>query len=334
MRHWFLPKADLGNRAARRDCGLRRPASVGKLPAMMHSAPFGRTGLEVSPLGIGATGSLEVIEYLLDQGVNLVDTAQCYGEHEAFLGRSVAHRRHEFILVSKCGHHDVLPDGSMRSRAISTDDIDQALARLKTDHLDVMLLHSYDRDLLEKGEAVSVLLKAREAGKIRFAGYSGDNESAAAAAAMAGLDVLETSISIADQHNIDYVLPAAVTQGVGVIAKRPLANAAWLWLDRPEEEYNQKKVAPYVERLRAMDVKLDDFGLDSTPESWSELAMRFNLSVSGLHCSIVSTSRVEHARANVAAVVKGPLSEEHYRRLRQQFIEAQAATGTLWLGEN
>ncbi|MCC5831279.1 MAG: aldo/keto reductase [Phycisphaeraceae bacterium] len=300
----------------------------------MNKSPFGATGLEVTPLGIGATGSVEVITLLLDQGINLVDTAQCYGEHELFLGRTIAHRRDEFILVSKCGHHDVLPDGSMRSRAIGMDDIDQALELLKTDHLDVMLLHSYDQDLLIKGEAVEVLLKARQAGKIRFAGYSGDNESAAIAAAMDGLDVIETSINLADQHNIDDALPIAQRYGAGVIAKRPVANAAWGWLDQPDESFKKNKVAPYVRRLRAMNLDAIIPDMVDSPESWIALAVRFNLSVSGLHTSIISTSDPGHARLNLDIAAQGPLPDSVYEAIRQAFRSAASNSDEPWKGEN
>ena len=74
--------------------------------------------------------------------------------------------------------------------------------------VDVMLLHSCDLATLQKGEALGALVKARDAGKIRFAGYSGDNEAAAWAAAHPDIAVLETSISIADQRNI-----CRITQG-------------------------------------------------------------------------------------------------------------------------
>lgn len=300
----------------------------------MKKEPFGKTGLWVAPVGIGCTDSLDVITHLLDAGANLVDTAQCYGEHESFLGKTIAHRRGEFILQTKCGHHEVLADGSMRSRAISMADIDQALLRLRTDHLDIMLLHSYDQDLLEQGEAVAVLQAAKEAGKIRFAGFSGDNDSAVVAAAMEHMDVLETSISIADQHNIESLLPVTLRMGRGVVAKRPVANAAWRFLGHPAEKYANSGAAVYVERLKAMCIDLPFLGFPDTPEGWSELALRFNLGLPGLHVSIISTKSVPHAKANLESVVKGPLNAEIMAALRDAFQMASAAAGKPWLGEN
>ncbi len=300
----------------------------------MKKEPFGKTGLLVAPLGIGCTDSREVMTHLLDAGANLVDTAQCYGEHEVFLGDSIAHRREEFILQTKCGHHDVLPDGTMRSRAISMADIDRALVRLRTDHLDVMLLHSYDRDLLEQGEAVAVLSAAKKAGKIRLAGYSGDNESASVAAAMEDLDVIETSISIADQHNIGTLLPVTVSLGKGVVAKRPVANAAWRFLGAHSEQPANSGTATYVARLKAMRLDLPALGFPETPAGWSELAFRFNLGIPGLDVSIISTKSVAHAQANVEAVARGPLDPGVFTAIRDAFLTAGQAEPAAWRGEN
>ena len=71
----------------------------------------------------------------------------------------------------------------------------------------MLLLHSCDLSVLNNGEAVEALIKAREAGKATYLGYSGDNEAATAAAAMDWVDVIETSVSICDQHNAKGGLP-------------------------------------------------------------------------------------------------------------------------------
>lgn len=298
----------------------------------MKKHPFGKTGIQISPLGIGCTDNVDVIHLLLDAGCNLVDTAQCYGAHEAFLGEHFRHRRDEFFLQSKCGHHEVLPDGSMRSLNISMADIDAGLRNLRTDHLDAMLLHSYDLDALQRGEAIDVLQAAKAAGKIRFAGYSGDNERALFAARHGAFDVIETSISLADQRQIDTLLPLCRERGIGVIAKRPVANAAWRGF---EDHHNvAAKASVYTRRLAAMQLDLPSMGLTEDNPGWSELALRFNLSLDGLHSSIIGTKSPNHARANLAVVEKGPLSAEVLTQIREAFRRAESASGDLWVGEN
>ena len=71
---------------------------------------------------------------------------------------------------------------------------------------------------------MAALAKARAAGKIRFLGYSGDNDAAAYAAGLPEVDVLEMSINICDQANLETALPAARKRDLGVLVKRPIAT--------------------------------------------------------------------------------------------------------------
>ena len=224
---------------------------------MTHLAPptldastrrrFGRTGLAVSPLGFGGApiGNLrteqpvvdEILNTLLDHGVNLIDTAHAYRGSEAAIGAAIGHRRDEYVLVSKCGskfEEDDLPAGVVAAYVQAT--IDRSLQRLRTDHIDVMLLHSCDLDVLERGEVLEAVIAAREAGKVRFAGYSGDNAEVAWAAQHPEIAVVQTSLSICDQANVP-VLEITRARDVGVMAKRPVANAAWRELVGAYERY-------------------------------------------------------------------------------------------------
>src|SRR5439155_24536326 len=113
------------------------------------------------------------------------------------------------------------------SADLITRTVDRALRRLRTDHLDVMLLHSCELETLKEGTALSALVAAQRTGKIRWVGYSGDNEAARWAAAHPAIAVLETSVNVFDQANVEIALPAARAHNVGVIAKRPIGNSAW-----------------------------------------------------------------------------------------------------------
>ncbi|MFM2092011.1 MAG: hypothetical protein RLZZ127_2500 [Planctomycetota bacterium] len=300
----------------------------------MHTRPFGRLG-PCSPLGIGnlqpdpAGGDwaevAAIYERLLDAGCTLIDSAQCYGASEAFLGERLRHRRDRFLLVSKCGHHEVLADGSWRSRTVSMADIDGALTRLRTDHLDAMLLHSYDLEPLQRGEALEVLRAARQAGKIRAIGYSGDNERAAWAIDHGGIDVVEMSLSLADQANAGLAERAAA-KGIAVIAKRPLANAAW--------RYTDPASAPDAHRLYA--TRLAALGLDPARHGCAdmgELALRFTISLPGNPVAIVASRGRANQDANLAAAAKGPLPAATMALIRARFAEA-ARHGGDWAGCN
>lgn len=302
------------------------------VPSMQQRA-FGSTGLSVAPLGIGSIGGLDddttvsLMERLLDAGCNLVDTAACYGDSESLIGRRLAHRRDDFVLVSKCGHHEILADGSMRSRAISMADIDQALTRLQTDHLDVMLLHSYDLEPLQQGDAIAVLQQAQTAGKIRWLGYSGDNERAEWAAGCDAFDVLECSLSIADQGVIARALAVPRERQLAVIAKRPLANAAWARGDQLATLH--ESVVTYYHRLQALAFDPADYAC----ADMGELALRFGLSVPGVTCLIASSTSIRNQDRNLAALTAGPLSDEAYTAVRERW-QTVATAASEWDGVN
>jgi aryl-alcohol dehydrogenase-like predicted oxidoreductase len=317
--------------------GDRRAYNLGT----MEKRTFGKTGFEVSPLGFGAgpIGYLKtdqqriatILNLLLDSGINAIDTAASYPGSEEAIGKSVGHRRKEYVLISKCGQaFDDLP-GSAWSAEVVTAAVDRALKRLQTDHLDVMLIHSCDLATLKKGEAIGALVKAREAGKIRFAGYSGDNDALSYAAAHPEIAVIETSINVADQTNIDGGVAIARKNNVGVIAKRPIANAGWKDASDQHGIY-ANYASEYHNRLKAMKLSPADLGFAGTPEQvWPEAALRFTLSIPGVHTAIIGTTNPENAKANIAYANKGPLPREAAEKIRQAF--SQAGVGKNWTGQ-
>ena len=306
----------------------------------MEIRTLGRTGLSVAVLGFGAAPlayldterrrAAQVLNLLLDAGVNLIDTAASYPGSEEFLGEFFAPRRDQYVLVSKCGNADDggLPPWSGQAIAHS---VDRSLRRLRTDRIDVMLLHTCGLDVLQKGEALGALVEARQAGKIRFAGYSGDNDAAGWAAAHPDVAVVETSLNIVDQINIDTVLPVAREHNVGVIAKRPVANAAWKDLHQQPGMY-QSYAQEYTERLRKLNLNPRDLGFPAPPhEAWPQIALRFTLSFPEIHTAIIGTTSLENARRNVEIAQRGPLPADIVRKLRGAFRAADPAGS--WLGQ-
>ncbi|MCP3902869.1 MAG: aldo/keto reductase [Planctomycetes bacterium] len=279
---------------------------------------FGRTDLRVSPLGFGGApiGNLEtepaivgrILNRLIDRGVNLIDTAHAYHASEEVIGAAIAGRRDEVVLVSKCGSKwddDDLPPAWTPEYVRAT--IERSLRRLRTDRIDVMLLHSCDLEKLQTSGCLEEVVAARDAGKVRFAGYSGDNEAAAWAARHPDIAVVQTSIGLCDQRNIAEVLPATTAHDVGVMAKRPLSNAAWKTLEDQYERYRSYE-KPYRERFEAMALDLDAVRTAcGEPLDWPEIALRFTLAFPAVHTAIVGTTRPQSVDANLAAASKGPL---------------------------
>ena len=308
----------------------------------LPSIPFGRTGLVVSRLAFGGAslaGATDadadrLVATALEEGVTLFDAAQCYGRAEEHLGRALAGCRSEVTLVTKCGHHEVLADGSWRSLDIGAADIDAALRRLRTDHIDAMLLHSYDPDPSRLERAFDVLRAARTAGKVCSIGYSGDNEGAKLAISTPDIDVLELSLSVADQANVLALLPIAEARGIAVMTKRSLANAAWRHLGRPEDTWRDAHDAPYVRRLRAMGCSAA-----SAPDGlgWDESALRFVFQSAGVHAAIIGASDPDKLRRNAenARRLAGlPVDADAYAAWRRRFSEAEARVGETWRALN
>lgn len=308
----------------------------------METRVLGSTGLVVSAVGFGGApiGFLEaeqaqvasLLNALLDRGVNLLDTAAMYAGSEEAIGAALGSRRAGVVLVSKCPNPMADGEDCWGAAKIRLS-VERSLRRLRTDRLDVVLLHSCGMDVLQQGEALAALLRLRDEGKTRFVGYSGDNETAIYAAGLPGISVLETSVNLCDQANLRGVLAAARQRGLGVIAKRPLANSAWKPLSEQRGLY-ASYAQTYTERFQAMRLTLADLGMAGNPALvWPQVALRFTLTQPGVHTAIVGTCRLAHAEANLAAAALGPLPDAALATLRAAFAKAEAASGNPWAGQ-
>ncbi|HEY6420355.1 MAG TPA: aldo/keto reductase [Candidatus Binataceae bacterium] len=297
----------------------------------MERRAFGKTGLNVSALGFGGSEigyqgvPLRVVERILggalDAGLNVIDTAECYGAGEELIGKAISKRRDEFVLLTKCGHAGSLLGRDWTPKTLERS-IDRSLKRLRIDHVDLMQFHSPPPEALHDAVLLEVLTRARDAGKTRFIGCSSDGVTALAAVEMKIFDTLEISVSIADQEAIDLVIPAARKQGMGIIAKRPIANAAWLNDGMSRSDYGW----PYRQRLQHLDY---DF-MHSDPDEAVGVALRFTLSVPGVATAIVGTTRPERWHQNAAHVARGPLPRDQYEAVRARW---RAVARPDWTGE-
>ena len=226
---------------------------------------LGRTGLKVSRLGVGLVEigvelgwadeaqAAEVLNTALDAGINFLDTAECYGISEEVIGRSIAHRRHEYVLATKAGHVRHGYTGAPWSGKTVADSIDRSLRRLRTDYVDLVQLHAFDLDRPAPDDAIEALLRAKEAGKTRFAGYSADNEHALWAVQSGHFDTLQCVFSLLDQHPRTKTFPLAEQNDVGLIVKRPIGNAMWRSDRVPQGRLTEEGVAfMLLERAQAM----------------------------------------------------------------------------------
>lgn len=301
----------------------------------METRVLGRTNLRVSALGFGGSeigyrgATQETVTALLnaalDAGLNVIDTAECYKNSEELIGHAVAHRRKDFHLFTKVGHEhgwDKAHDWSADSIART---IERSLKRLRTDCVDLVQLHSCRLDVLEKGEATAALQRAKQQGKTRFIGYSGDDKPALYAVTSGLFDTLQTSISIADQQAIDMLLPITREKDMGVIVKRPIANAAWRDAAEPESSVYHHT---YWKRLKALGY---DFLKDwERAEGAAAIALRFTLSQPGVHTAIVGTQNAERWKQNAAMLDAGALPPAQVDAIRARW---KSAAQIDWIGQ-
>ncbi|NQW16140.1 MAG: aldo/keto reductase [Chloroflexi bacterium] len=296
----------------------------------MEQVEFGKTGLKVSKLGIGLSEigfnltmddtelAANVINSALDAGINFLDTAACYNISEEMLGATVASRRDEFVLATKAGHHVPRGEGEDWTYDLIMSSIERSLQRMKTDHLDIVQLHSCVVEVLEKGDVIRALQDARDAGKTRFIGYSGDNENAEWAVESGLFDTLQTSFSLVDQGARHKILPGAEKQGMGVIIKRPIGNAVWGAAQDPKP-YNHipEYTAAYYGRAQEM---LQDGALPSEPDDRILLAMGFTYAHPEVDVCIVGTQRPAHMVSNIDLIDnKLPIAAETVEELHARY---------------
>lgn len=276
---------------------------------------FGNTGLKVSALGFGAgeigdyavseKDSEKILNTILDLGINLIDTARGYFASEERIGRYISHRRSEFILSTKVGYdiegyenwnYDIIIAG-----------VDNALRLMKTDYIDIVHLHSCDLEVLKRGEVIEALHKTIEQGKVKVAAFSGENEELQFAVDSNSFGSIQTSVNICDQVDIDGSIKLAKEKNMGVIAKRPIANAPWRFSERPIGNYCEE----YWHRWKTMNLP--------EQKNWLDTFLRFSVFANGVDTAIVGTTNIEHLKSNIKIIEQGPLEEELNNLIMEKF---------------
>lgn len=147
--------------------------------------PLGRTGIEVSILGVGGfhLGSAKdldeakrVVDTAIDAGINFFDNAWDYhdGQSEDWLGQALKGKRDRVVLMTKVCTHG-------RDKATAMRMLEESLKRLQTDHLDVWQIHEviYENDpelIFRPNGAIEALAEAKREGKVRFVGFTGHKD--------------------------------------------------------------------------------------------------------------------------------------------------------------
>lgn len=288
----------------------------------MEQRQLGNTDMLVSVVGFGGyeiamksvettiEGTRKLLNTGLDQGMNVIDTASCYLESERMIGETVSHRRKDFYLFSKFGEGKSYglpyPDWDVRNVKPS---VERTLRDLKTDYLDVMFIHSCTEAVLRRGELIEAAQKLKEEGIARYIGYSGDSTHALYAIETGVFDVLQTSLSIADQEAATMTLDKAKERGMGVVIKRPIANVVW------SRQGAENAPEEYVTRLE----KLAYPFMNEESDAIVEKSLRFVLSFPQVDLALVGTKNLDHLLRSFDFAAKGKLSPEEFDAIRKRW---------------
>ena len=269
----------------------------------MRYREWGATGIKVSELALGtvelgmdsgmaAAGeslrpsyeeAAAVLRRALELGINLIDTARAYGDAEEIIGRALAGRRREFVLVTKAASGRV------------EESIAESLRLLQTDHVDVLMLHCRADEVPERSPALEQVL-AR--GQARFVGAS-----VYGAVAPAGFDCVQVAWNPLDRR------PATVDYGgAGLMARSVLMRGALT-------HRHTLLPASLTPVARAIS-KLERFGLPL-----AELAYRYVLSQRRPLTALVGTGRISELEACCGYAAQGPLPPEVLAELEQIHLD-------------
>jgi aryl-alcohol dehydrogenase-like predicted oxidoreductase len=282
----------------------------------MRLRKLGRTGLQVSEISLGTvelgldygiatpgetlkpdeSEASAFLHFALDSGINLIDTARAYGESERIVGQALHARRGEFVLLSK-----------LRSGPASQvrEQVHQSLVHLRTDVIDIMMIHCLADEINPDSETVEELRRHQKSGRIRFIGASVYGSAAAMAVIQCGwFDCLEIAYSVLDRRPEECVLEAARQANVGVIARSVLLKGALTERYKllPEALQSLKKCVEELSRIAG--------SISSLPE----FTYRYVLGHEPPHSVLAGTARRQELTACIAYAERGPLpSDQMYR---------------------
>jgi aryl-alcohol dehydrogenase-like predicted oxidoreductase len=289
----------------------------GGLIETMEYSSLGRTGLQVSKLALGTAAfglenygiqepdapsrlgedeAIGLVRAVVEKGINFFDTARGYGESETILGKALSNCR-SCIIATKVG---ICASGSSATlKQTVLESIETSLKALRRDVLDVVQIHNATQDVLERCEMLDVLERARDAGKLKFVGASVYGEAAALVAIRCGkVDVVQIALNLLDQRMLAKVLPEARKSNVGVVVRSAFLKGALT---------ERAKLLP--EGLRSLARASDRMreGLGETWESLPGAAIRFCLSVPGIHSVLVGLRSLPELEVARSAQDAGPL---------------------------
>ncbi len=276
----------------------------------------GEIGLGCMSLGTEENKAVSIIHEALDRGVTLLDTADLYdeGRNEELVGKAIQGRRDQIVLATKVGNRRVPGQSGWvwdASKDYILSAVRESLKRLGTDYIDLYQLHGGTLDD-PIGETIEAFEQLKREGVIRAYGISSIRPNVIREyVARSSIASVMNQISIVDRRAEETVLPLLRDNGIGVIARGPLASGALATGRQPA-----KGVLDYeLEELVALRERLEP--LTGEGRGLTELAIRYSLSDPAVAAVVPGASSREQLLLNLAAADAPALSAAEVEAVRR-----------------
>ena len=293
--------------------------TLGKTGIAVSEIAFG--GVEIGlPYGIGVksaadmlpvTEAIRLLHQAVDSGINFFDTARLYGESEKIMGRAFKGMRKQVILCTKCKHF-TNQDGSLpperELKTIINSSLDESLAMLQTDCVDVFMLHQATSRILNDEAIPIIFADLKKTGKIRATGISTYNSEETKAAIESGVwNVIQLPFNLMDQRQKEY-FPLAEKKGVGLVIRSVLLKG----LLSNKGQNLHPALADVEKHIKNYDLLLANFSCNL-----STFAVKFVLSYPEISAALVGIDSFEYLYQALATADGAYLDEKQLEQACQ-----------------
>jgi len=286
---------------------------------------LGKTGLKVSVVGIGTWQfggewgmdfTQNEVDAIMDAaretGINLVDTAECYGDHlsERLVGSAIKRDRDRWVVATKFGHHfkDLFDRDFLYGAEDVRKQLEDSLAALGIDHIDLYQFHSGDNEAFDNDELWTMLDKQVAAGKIGHIGLSlrqSCQDYQAPKASEIGAEAIQVIYNRLDRVAESIVIPSCKDQNLGILARVPLASGFLSGkysggATFPKNDHRSRKEREEIESALAEveRIRREELPAGADMAAW---ALAWCLKDPAVSCVIPGCKSPEQVRKNAAA---------------------------------
>jgi aryl-alcohol dehydrogenase-like predicted oxidoreductase len=290
----------------------------------MQYRRLGKTELVVSVIGIGTwqfggewakAFAQDEVDRMFgaarDLGINLIDTAECYGDHvsERLVGAAVKRDREKWIIATKFGHHF---HGYMeRTTVYAPEDVrkqlEASLKALQTDYIDLYQFHSGNNEMFQTPGLWEMLGEQVKSGKVRHLGISvspNDNTFQVDRASEVGAETIQVVYNRLDRKPEQAVLPSCQRQDLGVLARVPLASGLLSGKYKPGTQFKEGDVRSTHDQQKTQErlKEVERIAASEVPKGvgMAQWALAWCLQHDAVACVIPGCKNVEQVESNAA----------------------------------